>query len=145
MEKGYWSAVASISTDNKVEVIHLQKKAIREESFGFFLRQLRAKCDERPLHVFLDNLNVHTKKPIQELIERREFRKAKQARATKDEMVVKPNAAIAENRAKRDKLAEKIVKLRKEFAELVASHEKTTKMHNYEGWRRFTPMLIAPR
>merc|ERR1719235_2347378 len=92
---------------------------------------------------------VKIKKLIQELIERllqeaadeanhkgwcdKEFGKAKQARATKAEMVTKLNTALSENEAKRDKLAEEIAKLTKEIAELESALEKTTKERNDES------------
>merc|ERR1719473_1531631 len=92
---------------------------------------------------------VKIKKLIQELIERllqeaadeanhkgwcdKAFGKAKQARATKAEMVASLNTALSENEAKRDSLAEQIAKLTKELDELNTSLSTTTKLRNDES------------
>merc|ERR1719473_1711768 len=92
---------------------------------------------------------VKIKKLIQELIERllqeaadeanhkgwcdKAFGKAKQARATKAEMVSTLNTALSKNEAKRDSLAEQIAKLTKELDELNTSLSTTTKIRNDES------------
>ena len=59
--------------------------------------------------------------------------KAKQARATKAEMVTLLNAALSGNEAKRDGLAEQIAKLTKELIELNASLPTVTKQRDDEA------------
>merc|ERR1719235_367077 len=92
---------------------------------------------------------VKIKKLIQELIERllqeaadeanhkgwcdKEFGKAKQSRDTKAEAIATLNAALSENEAKRDKLAEELAKLAKELAELNDALASTTKTREDES------------
>jgi hypothetical protein len=55
----YYTAVASISTEGKVEHLLINQGAINGAAYGRFLRQLRAKNGDGTFAIFQDNLSIH--------------------------------------------------------------------------------------
>ena len=64
MYGGYWSVIAAISTDHKVEHLYFNDGAIDMVHFNKFLRQLRRKLGDEPVYLFMDSLRVHKGKDV---------------------------------------------------------------------------------
>ena len=71
---GYHSVITAISTDNKVEHLFIDKKAINNETYIIFLKQLRRKLRNENVYLFMDNLAVHTKDNVMDMYDELGFK-----------------------------------------------------------------------
>ena len=54
LSNGYWSVIAAISTDNKIEHLFFEQGAINMVLFNKFLKQLRRKVGKGRVFLFMD-------------------------------------------------------------------------------------------
>ena len=59
LNDSYFSVVAAMSNDNRIEHLYLHDGSINMERFNVFLKQLRKKLGDDKVYLFMDNLMVH--------------------------------------------------------------------------------------
>ena len=56
---GYIAAIAAVSAERGLELVHTHSCPINEESFTEFIEDLHSRHDGKPIAVFMDNARYH--------------------------------------------------------------------------------------
>ena len=67
---GYRSAIATVSEERGVELVHIQDRAVNEYDFLRYLVNLSRVNDRKPFALFMDNLSVHKTGTVKLMYER---------------------------------------------------------------------------
>ena len=71
---GYRAALASMTAEKGMLVVHIYEHPIKEPEFRVHLGKLRTKAGRRPIALFMDNLWVHKNADIRELMAKLDIR-----------------------------------------------------------------------
>jgi len=71
---GYRSALASMTAEKGMLLVHVYERPIKEPEFCAHLMKLRSKAGGRPIALFMDNLWVHKNARVQELMAKLDIR-----------------------------------------------------------------------
>ncbi len=74
MYVGYRSALASMTEEKGICLVHIYDRPVKEPEFCAHISKLRSKAGRRPIALFMDNLWVHKNAKVRELMAKLDIR-----------------------------------------------------------------------